>query len=84
LSFGGGSEKSDFLVERGPTDDFGDESWMLFDGDMLDESVVIDKERAGLRVFFSRYSGTYHQLLKLEVDFSMELSIFQGKCSTKH
>jgi len=34
-SFGGRSERSEFLVARGASDDFSDESGMLFDGHML-------------------------------------------------
>jgi hypothetical protein len=43
--FGSRSKRSELLVTRGPTDDFGDESGMLSDGHMLNEAVVIDKER---------------------------------------
>jgi hypothetical protein len=50
--FRSGSKRSEFLVTRGSTDDFSDESGMLTDGHMLNESVVIDKERTGLRVLF--------------------------------
>jgi len=46
------SKRSEFLVTRGSTDDFSDESGMLSDGHMLNESVVIDEEGTGLRVFF--------------------------------
>ena len=51
-SFRSGTKGPEFLIARGSADDFGDESGMLFDGHMLNESVVIDKERTGLRVFF--------------------------------
>ena len=51
-SFGSRSERSDFLIARGASDDFSNQPGMLFDGHMLDEAVVIDKERAGLRVMF--------------------------------
>ena len=51
-SFGGRSERSDFLVARGTSDNFGDEPGMLFNRHVLNKAMVIDKERAGLRVFF--------------------------------
>jgi len=50
--FGSGAERSEGLVARGSTDHFSDQPGMLFDGHMLDESVVIDEERTGLGVFF--------------------------------
>jgi hypothetical protein len=46
------SKGSEFLVARGSMDDFGDESGMLSDGHMLNESVVIDEEGTGIGVFF--------------------------------
>jgi len=50
--FGSGPEGSEGLVARGSTDHLSNQSGILFDGHMLDESVVIDEEGAGLRVFF--------------------------------
>ncbi len=50
--FGSRAEGSEFLIARGSTDDFGDESGMLFDGHMLDESVVINEEGTGIGVLF--------------------------------
>jgi len=39
------------LVARGTTDDFSNQSGMLFDGHMFNEAVVIDEERTALGVF---------------------------------
>ena len=50
--FGSGAERSEGLVARGSTDHFSNQPGVLFDGHMLDESVVIDEERTGLGVFF--------------------------------
>jgi hypothetical protein len=49
-SFGGGSERSELLVAWGSPDDFSDQEGMLFDRHMLNEAVVIDEEKAALRV----------------------------------
>jgi len=51
-SFGGRSERSEFLVARGAADDFSDEPGMLFNRQMCDEAMVVDEERAGLGEFF--------------------------------
>jgi hypothetical protein len=52
-SFGGGSERSEFLVARGTPDDFSDEPGMLFDGHMFNKAVVVHEERATLGEFFN-------------------------------
>ena len=38
------------MVARGATDDFSNQSGILFDGHMFNEAVVIDKEGTGLGV----------------------------------
>jgi hypothetical protein len=50
--FGSRSKGSEFLVAWGATDDLGNQSGILFDGHMLNESVVIDEEGTGIGVFF--------------------------------
>jgi len=50
--FGSGAKGSKVFVARGTTDDLGNQPGTLFDGHMLDESVVIDEERTALGVFF--------------------------------
>jgi len=50
--FGSGSEGSEVLIAWSSSDDLCNESGMLFDGHIFNESVVIDEERAGLGVFF--------------------------------
>ena len=49
--FGSGTKRSEFLVARGATDNLSNQSGMLLDGHMLNESVVIDEERTALGVF---------------------------------
>jgi len=51
-SFGGGPEGSEFLVAMGTGDDFSDESGMLSDRHMFNETMVVDEIGTGLGVFF--------------------------------
>lgn len=45
------AERSEGLVASGRTDDFSDQPGILFEGHIFNQSLVIDVEETGLRVF---------------------------------
>jgi hypothetical protein len=49
---GSRAKRSEFLVARGATDYFSNKPGMLLDGNMFNESVVIDEEGTGVGVLF--------------------------------